>query len=92
MKEKKALDPKCELVHILARWTWPVIFMEYTNVPLFVLDSNRFFSHRKGALKMDQNLDVCELADDLNTTSFTATLSDFELALVGGGIGDVVPA
>jgi hypothetical protein len=50
IEEKKALDPKCELVHILARWTWPVIFRKHTNVRAFVLDSNRFFTHRKGAL------------------------------------------
>jgi adenylate cyclase len=49
MGEKKALDRKCELVHILARWTWLVLLIKNTNVHAFVLDSNRFFTHRKGA-------------------------------------------
>jgi hypothetical protein len=92
MEQKKALDPKCELVHILAGWTWGVLLMKHTNVPVFVIDSNRFFCQRKGALKMELVLDACAEVDHQTMEPFGLELNDLELALVGGGIGDVVPA
>lgn len=36
--------------------------------------------------------DVRAEADQQNSEPLTLTLSDLQLALVGGGIGDVVPA
>jgi hypothetical protein len=66
--------------------------MKNTNVRAFVLDSNRFFTHRKGALKMELAHDARLDADQQTMEPFTVALSDLELALVGGGIGDVVPA
>jgi hypothetical protein len=41
---------------------------------------------------MELALDVFVNADQQTTESLAAALSDFEPALVGGGIGDVVPA
>jgi hypothetical protein len=52
-----------------------------------------FFLTAKEPLKMELALDVRAERDQQTTDEpFTAALSDLELALVGGGIGDVVPA
>ena len=93
MGNKIALDPICELVHILARWTCLHLLRQCGKVQLLLIDSNRFSEPRKQEIfEMELAINEAATSEHNMAEEQPNALLELQLALVGGGIGDVIPA